>query len=141
MTVHQISIFLENKFGKLSEVLALLNNENINIIAATIADTSEFGLLRLIVTEPEKTYNILKQNNVVVSLTDVIAVVTNKSVGNFSQTLNYFTNSGLSFEYIYSFSLNGKNVLIIRTNNREAAREVVRRNNLEYVCEEDLAKL
>ena len=64
MTVNQISIFLENKYGKLSEILALLAEERIRIIAATVADTSEYGILRIIVSDPQKAYKILKENNV-----------------------------------------------------------------------------
>ena len=64
MTVNQISIFLENKYGKLSEILALLAKEQIRIIAATVADTSEYGILRIIVSDPQKAYKILKENRI-----------------------------------------------------------------------------
>ena len=74
MTVNQISIFLENKYGKLSEILALLAEEKIRIIAATVADTSEYGILRIIVSDPQKAYKILKGNNVSANLTDVLAI-------------------------------------------------------------------
>ena len=141
MTVRQISVFIENKYGKLVEILALLGNENICIVAATVADTSEYGILRLIVTEPEKANMILKNNHVSVNLTDVIAVVTESSAGSFAQTLKYFTQSGLSIEYMYSFSFRDKSVLILRTNNLEAAREVIRRQNLAYINENDLINL
>ena len=141
MTVRQISIFIENKYGKLVEILALLGNENIRIVAATVADTSEYGILRLIVTEPEKANMILKNNNVSVNLSDVIAVVTEPSAASFAQTLKYFTQSGLSIEYMYSFSFRDKSVLILRTHNSEAAREVIRRHNLDYVNENDLINL
>jgi len=140
MTVHQISIFLENKYGKLSQVLAMLGEENIRIVAATIADTSEFGIMRMIVNDPQKAYQILKANNVSVNLTDVLAIVTQSTAGNFADMLSHFTKAGLSIEYMYSFSINGKSILILRTNNREAAREVIRRQNLEYICESDLIK-
>ncbi|MDR0575180.1 MAG: acetolactate synthase [Tannerella sp.] len=141
MTVNQISVFIENKYGKLCEILALLGNENIHIIAATVADTSEYGILRLIVTEPEIAYKILKSNNVNVNLTDVLAIATESSAGSFAKTLKFFTHSGLSIEYMYCFSLKGKSVLILRTNNREAAREVIRRHDLDYICENDLVNL
>ena len=141
MTVNQISIFVENKYGKLSEILALLGKENIHIIAATVADTSEYGILRLIVTESEKAYNILKNNNVNANLTDVLAIATGSSAGSFAKTLKCFTQSGLSIEYMYCFSLKEKSVLIIRTNNREAAREVIRRHELDYISESDLLNL
>ena len=141
MTVNQISVFIENKYGKLCEILALLGNENIHIIAATVADTSEYGILRLIVTEPEKAYKILKNNNVSANLTDVLAIATESSAGSFAKTLKFFTQSGLSIEYMYCFSLKGKSILILRTNNREAAREVIRRHDLDYISESDLMEL
>ena len=141
MTVNQISIFIENKYGKLSEILALLGSENIRIIAATVADTSEYGILRLIVTESEKAYNILKSNNVSVNLTDVLAITTESSAGSFAKTLKYFTQSGISIEYMYCFSLKEKSVVILRTNNREAARDVIRRHDLDYIRESDLINL
>lgn len=141
MTVHQISIFLENKYGKLNEVLALLANENIRIIAATVADTSEFGIMRMIVSEPEKAYKILKNNNVSANLTDVLAIVTESCAGSFAKILNHFTQAGLSIEYMYCFSIKEKSILVIRTNNRENAREVIRRQNLDYICENDLVNL
>lgn len=138
MTVNQISIFLENKYGKLSEILALLAEENIRIIAATVADTSEYGILRIIVSEPQKAYKLLKNHNVSANLTDVLAIVTQSCAGSFAKTLTHFTRAGLSIEYMYCFSVNGKSILILRTNNRENAREVIRRENLEYICENDL---
>ena len=141
MTINQISIFVENKYGKLSEILALLGNENIHIIAATVADTSEYGILRLIVTESDKAYKVLKNNNVSTNLTDVLAITTESSAGSFAKTLKCFTQSGISIEYMYCFSLKEKSVLILRTNNREAARDVVRRYDLDCICESDLVNL
>ena len=108
MTVNQISIFLENKYGKLSEILALLAEEKIRIIAATIADTSEYGILRIIVSDPQKAYKILKSNNVSANLTDVLAIVTNSCAGSFAETLRHFTKAGLTIEYMYCFSMNEK---------------------------------
>lgn len=141
MTVNQLSIFVENKYGKLCEILSLLADQNIRIIASTVADTSEYGILRLIVNYSEKAYQILKDNHVNVNLTDVLAIVTDSAAGSFAKTLTHFTQSGLSIEYMYCFSLKDKSILILRTNNREAAREVIRRQNLEYICESDLAKM
>ena len=141
MTVNQISVFIENKYGKLSEILALLGKENIHIIAATVADTSEYGILRLIVAESEKAYRILKDNNVSANITDVIAISTESAAGSFANALKCFTQSGISIEYMYCFSLKEKSVLILRTSNRDAAREVIRRNNLDYLSESDLLNL
>lgn len=141
MTINQISVFLENKFGKLSEILSMLGNENIRIIAATVADTSEFGILRIIVSDPQKAFNILKDKNVSANMTDVLAIATESCAGSFAKNIACFTQAGVSIEYMYCFSLNKKSILIIRTNNREAAREVIRRNNLDYIDENSLIDL
>lgn len=141
MTVNQISIFLENKYGKLCEILELLSAANIRIIAATVADTSEYGILRIIVSDPERAYEVLKNNNVSANLTDVLAIATDSNASSFAQTLSYFTKAGVSIEYMYCFSLNGKSILILKTNNRNAAREVIRRQNIEYIHEADLLNM
>jgi hypothetical protein len=141
MTIQQISIFLENKYGKLNEILALLGKENIRIIAATVADTSEFGILRMIVSDAKKTHNLLKNNNVHSSLSEVIAIITDSTAESFASTLNSFTKAGLSIEYMYCFSVKDKSFLILRVNDREVALEVIRRNNLEYITENQLFNL
>ena len=140
MTVNQISIFLENKYGKLNEILALLAEQGIRIIAATVSDTSEYGILRMIVNDSQKAYAILKENNASVNLTDVFAIVTGSEAGTFASTFNLFTKAGVSIEYMYCFSIQEKSILIIRTNNKEAVREVMRKNNLEYLNESSLNK-
>ena len=83
----------------------------------------------------------MKSNNVSANLTEVLAIVTNSCAGSFAETLKHFTKAGLTIEYMYCFSMNEKSILILRTNNREVAREVIRRQNLEYICESDLMKL
>ena len=141
MTINQISIFLENRYGKLNEVLGLLADAGINIIAANVADTSEFGIMRMIVSDPEKAYTILRENNVSACVAPVLAVEMSALPGSFRQTIAHFTKAGLSIEYMYSFSMCGKAILIVRINDTEGAREVVRRQNLNCLNESDLAKL
>lgn len=141
MTVNQISIFLENKYGKLSEILATLRDENIRIIAATIADTSEYGILRLIVSEPQKAYQVLKENNVSANITEVFALTVNDSDGGLAQMMRHFTTAGLSIEYMYCFSLKERSILVLRTNNQDSTREVIRRENLDSIVESDLPNL
>jgi hypothetical protein len=141
MTVNQISIFIENKYGKLCEILELLAAGQIRIIAATVADTSEYGILRLIASEPQRAYRLLKANNVSANLTEVLAIAAQSETEEFARVLHLFTQSGLSIEYMYCFSLSGKSVLILRTGDNETAREVIRRQNMEYLNENDLISL
>jgi len=141
MTINQISIFLENKYGKLNEILTLLGNENIRIIAATVADTTEFGILRMIVSDPKKAYQLLKDNHVNANLSEVLAIITESNAKTFASTLNLFTKAGLSIEYMYCFSAKEKSVLILRTNNRDGAFEVIREHNLDCITENNLMNL
>jgi hypothetical protein len=138
MSIHQISVFVENKFGKLNEVLSLIAHEDIRIISASLADTSEFGILRLIVTDPHKACQIFKKNNVNIYLTEVLAIVTDAKAGQFAETIGYFTQSGISIEYMYCFSIGGKGILVMRPNNQEAALDVVRKKGLACVSESEL---
>ena len=141
MTINQISIFLENKYGKLNEILTLLSQENIRIIAATVADTTEFGILRMIVSDPQKAHKLLKENNVNANLTEVLAIITASTAKTFASTLNLFTKAGLSIEYMYCFSVKEKIFLILRVNNREAALEIIKHNNIEYITEDKLINI
>jgi hypothetical protein len=138
MTIHQISIFLENKYGSLNELFMLLSKENIRIIAATVADTSEFGILRMIVSDPQKAYRLLKDNHVSVHLTEVLAITTQSSANSFAGILTYFTNAGLSIEYMYCFSVQNKAFLILKVSDREIALEVMSSNDLAYITESEL---
>ena len=141
MTINQISIFLENKYGKLNELLTLLSNENIRIIAATVADTTEFGILRMIVSDAQKAYMLLKNNNVTVNLTDVIAIAAQPLADSFAGILTHFTKAGISIEYMYCFSFKEKSILVLRTNNRESALDVIRKQNLNCITENNLINL
>lgn len=133
MTIQQISIFLENKFGKLNEILSLISKEQVRIIAATVADTSEFGILRIVATDPQKAFQVLKTNRISANISEVFAIVTDSVPGRFARTIEYFTQAGISIEYMYCFSTKATGVLVIRVNDTEAAREVIRRKNLQTI--------
>jgi len=141
MTINQISIFLENKYGTLNELFTLLSKENIRIIAAMVADTSEFGILRMIVSDTQKAYRLLKDNHVSVHLTEVLAIATQSSADSFAGILTHFKNAGLSVGYMYCFSVKNKSFLILKVSDREAALDVIRRNNLEFITENELNNL
>jgi hypothetical protein len=141
MTINQISIFLENKYGKLNELLTLLSQENIRIFAATVADTSEFGILRMIVSDAQKAHLLLRRNNVNVNLTEVLAIAAKPSADSFAGILSHFTRAGLSIEYMYCFSSKENSVMVLRTNNNENALDVIRRQNLKCITENDLMQL
>lgn len=141
MTIHQLSVFIENKSGTLVKVLKLLKEEGIQLIASTIADTAEYGICRIICSQPSKAFEVLKAAGIAVTLTEVFAVELDDEPGRAADAIEIFANEGISIAYLYSFLLGGKGVLIFRTDNAEKAREVILSKGLSVVPEKDLSKL
>jgi len=131
MTVQQLSVFIENKSGTLVKVLRILKEENIQLVASTIADTSEYGIYRFICTDPQKAFKVLKDAGVAVSLCEVFAIELDDVPGRASDAVELFASKGISIAYLYSFLLGGKGVLIFRTDNPDKAREVIKEGGLK----------
>lgn len=138
MTIRQLSVFIENKTGHLNEILAVLAQNNININVLTVAESSDFGLLRMLVSDAEKAVEVLRTANFSVRIHDVLALEMSAAPGSMSKILDLFTAAGLSLEYVYAFSFGSKSVLVIRTNNRAKAIEVILKNKLISIEESDL---
>ena len=141
MTVHQLSVFIENKSGTLVRVLRLLKREKIQLITSTIADTVDYGIFRIICSQPEKAYNVLREAGIAVSLCEVFAVELDDRPGKAADAIELFAGEGISIAYLYSFLLNGKGVLIFRTDNAEKAAEVITSNGLNAIEEKDISRL
>lgn len=141
MTIHQLSVFIENKSGTLVRVLQILKEEGIQLIASTIADTAEYGICRIICSEPLRAFEVLKKAGVAVALAEVFAIELDNQPGRAADAIGIFAKEGISIAYLYSFLLNGKGVLIFRTDNSEAAREAILANHLAFIPEPDLSKL
>ena len=141
MTVHQLSVFIENKSGALVRVLRLLKQENIQLIATTIADTVDYGIFRIICSQPEKAYGVLREAGVSVSLCEVLAVELDDRPGQAADVIELFAGEGISIAYLYSFLLNGKGVLIFRTDNTEKAAGIINAHGLSVIGAKDLSRL
>ena len=141
MTIKQLSLFLENRSGTLSKVLEQIKKSQIQLIAITIADTAEYGILRIICNEPTRAYEELKQAGVAVALSDVFAIELDNEPGRAADAISLFSDAGISVAYLYSFLFNGKGILIFRTDNTDEARETIILNNLKFVSESELSKL
>jgi len=103
MVLSQISVFLENKKGRLAEVASLIAGQGINIRALSLADTADFGVLRLIVNDPEKCFRVLNSGGFVAQKTEVIAVEVEDRPGGLERILRVFDRSGINIEYMYAF--------------------------------------
>lgn len=138
MTIRQLTVFLENKPGYLNRMLGILTTHNINIAALTIADTDEYGIVRLLVSEPELAAEKLREAQHSVRVHDVLSLEMDSAPGSLYRILSHFSDAGISLEYIYAFSYGGKSFVVIRTDNREKAIEVIEKNSLKPINEEDL---
>lgn len=113
MVIKQLSVFIENREGRLERVTETLKEKNINIASFSLADTSEYGLLRMIVSDPEEGKRVLKEEGFSASLTDVIAVKIAQKPGTLHEVLKVLSDAGLSVEYMYTLATAGKDTSII----------------------------
>lgn len=139
----QISIFLENKAGRLLHVTRTLGKAGINIRALSIADTSDFGILRIIVNDPDKAYKILKEAGFTVSETEVVAVQVPDTPGSLANILEQMNEENLNIEYLYAFiGTNADNALVIfKVEDIARALEAFNRKGIKYMDESQLYKL
>jgi hypothetical protein len=138
MTIKQISVFLENKSGRLAEVLGILGKEKIKIHALTIADTSEYGILRLIVSDYSKAVTILKSKEFTANLTDVIAISATNQAGSFASILQTLAKETIGIEYVYAFGMGNNAVIILRPESIDLTTHVLKKHKIPLLSTEDL---
>ena len=143
MKVEQISVFLENKAGRLAEVAKILGDNGVNIRALSLADTTDFGILRLIVNDRQKAKQVLKDAGFTVGITEVIAVEVDDTPGGLARILKPLAENGINVEYMYAFveKSSNKAVLIFKFENLEKAIEVLKANNITILPGEKVYNL
>jgi len=104
MTIKQLSVFLENRAGRLDEVLEVLAANDINIVALSMADTADYGMLRMIVNHPEKGRNVLREAGITAMLTDVVALRVPHATGSLSKAMHQIVEGEVNVEYMYAFA-------------------------------------
>ncbi|MFW5807473.1 MAG: amino acid-binding protein [Spirochaetota bacterium] len=126
MRIKQTSVFLENKPGHLQNVLKILGENDINIRTLTIAEVSDFGIVRMIVDKPEMAHKVLKAENVTSSVTEVLGIGIEDTPGSLYKTIEYFKDNDINIEYMYAFpeKKDGKAVMIFRFEDIDKAQEV-----------------
>ncbi len=140
MKVQQLSIFLENKVGRLLETTEVLAQHDINIRAMSLAETKSFGIVRLIVENTERACDLLKMHNFTVEITDVIAVEVNDTPGQLSLVLRTLHDNNLNVEYAYAFVERKQNkaVIIIRMEEIEKAMELLQTKGIKTLTQQEL---
>ena len=128
--MQQVSVFIENTSGTLTDVLKSIKNAGIQLYAISIADTSEYGICRIICDDPQKAFDTLRASGFAASVSEVIALSIGDAPGDASDSISLFAEAGVSIAYLYSFLLNGKPVLAFRTDDKEKAMNIVEKNGL-----------
>ena len=144
MTVKQLSVFAENRPGRISAITGFIGDAGINIRAISVADTKDFGIMRLIVDNTEKAMKVLQANNCTVTLTNVIAVTANDTPGGMAKIMETLYRDNISVEYMYSAFINpSKNTacLILRVDNNDAAVTALEEAGFALVSEAELLEI
>lgn len=129
MFVKQLTVFVENKSGRVSDILDALGKANIDISALSIADTSDYGLMRMITDEPQKAKEILDGAGVAVKITDALAVPIENRPGGLADVMKRLKDGGVSVEYLYAFvgRKDGGALVVLKTDDNEKAEKIIRR--------------
>ena len=139
MFVKQLSVFLENTEGRLDQVLKILAQGGIDILSASLADTMEYGVLRLITKDPDKAKQILKEAGFAARIDEVIAVVVPDAVGSLAKVVAMIHAAGINISYIYGLSIDGEGATIaIKTNDNAKAEALLNAAGVKTMGMEDL---
>ena len=141
MFINQLSVFIENREGRLEQVLETLKEKNINIISLSLADSSDYGLLRMIVSDAETGKNALKDAGFSAMLTQVLAVKLSHQVGQLQVLLSEICKAGINIEYTYALATGGDDAsIVIKTADLEKAAEVLEKTGVELIAVAEISK-
>jgi len=142
MIIKQVSVFLENKSGRLNEVTKNLGEAGVNISAFTIADTSDFGILRMIVSDPDKARSVLKDSDFSVQTTDVVLAKTPNVPGSLGKLLDILQQEEVFIEYMYAFSMQEEGaVTVIRPTRVQRCVEMLQKHKANLLSTDELYQL
>ena len=143
MAVRQISVFMENKVGPLAEITTLLAQHQINMRALSVAETQDFGILRIIVEEPEKAEQVLKDNQIIIRESSVLAVLMEDRPGSMAAVVDQLAQAGIPVEYAYAFITRQADnaCLILKVKEDEAAEALLEKEGVRSLSEQELNTL
>lgn len=141
MIIKQLSVFLENKTGRLTEMTKILSEHDINISAFSVAETADYGIIRCIVTKPEEAIKVLKENRFSVNMTDVVCLIVPHEPGGLYQALKILSENNVPIEYMYAFAFNNAATVVIRSESNEKVAEVLQSNQMKLLNASDIYQL
>ena len=125
-TIQQLSVFLENKEGRLDKVLDTLANGGVNIVALSLADSSEYGMLHMIVSNPEKGRMVLREEGIMAMLTDVVALRVPHATGSLSKAMHELVTGGVNIEYMYAFANGEDAAAVLKSDDPDKVVEILK---------------
>lgn len=138
MFIKQLTVFIENRAGRLEQVTQILKDNNINIVSVSLADTSDYGLLRLILSDPDKAVTVLKEAGLSAMTTNVIAVKLTQHVGKLGELLAILSDAGVNVEYMYGLTSGDENAsIVLKTSDQEKALDVIKNSTFELLTTEE----
>ncbi len=138
MFVKQLSVFIENREGRLEQVTEVLKEENINILSLSMADTTEYGMLRMVVSDPERARTALRSKGFSAMLTDVLAVKLEDHVGELHKMTHILCSKGLNIEYMYALAPEKRRAMIVKASDGAAAAKAILEGGLHLYSNEEL---
>ncbi len=141
MFAKQLSVFLENKSGRLAEVTELLGRAGINLSAMSIADNSDFGILRCIVSEPDRALRVLRDEGFAVKATDVIGFTCTNTSGSLASIMRQLADEGVFIEYLYSFNNGDHANVVIRPTDLPTCERILEQNGASIISPDDFNRL
>ena len=143
MLIKQLSVFVENKPGRLAAVIDVLGKNNIDISALSLADTSEYGIVRLIVNNPEEASKIIRDTGVVVKITDVLAVAMDDTPGGLSKILEVIVAENINVDYMYAFvgAVSHKALMIMKTSDAKVAETALNNAGIGEATPKDIYRI
>jgi len=137
MTIKQLSVFIENREGSLAEVASILAKNNINIVSMSLADTSDYGMLRMIVSEHDKAKTILREANFSAMITEVIAIKLPNEMGTLSKLLEHFSDNNVSIEYMYALATSKNASIVMKISDIEKGCRIILDAGYELICTDE----
>ncbi len=136
-TIKQLSVFMENREGRLDDVLQILANGQVNIVALSLAENSDYGIMRMIVSDPEQGKTVLKDNGITAMLTDVVAIRVPHAAGSLSKAIHALVGSGANIEYMYAFANGNDASAVLKTEDADQVTEILKKNGYDVYSEDE----
>ena len=141
MIIKQLSVFLENKTERLTQMTKILSENNINISAFSIADTADFGIVRCIVSKPDEAIKALKEKHFSVNITDVVCMIVPHEPGGLHKALKILSDNNVPVEYMYAFAFDNAASVVIRSESNEEVIRVLQANQMKLVKASDIYQI